>query len=407
MIRKITAISIFLFVFFAAVLPAVPVNAKADDVNIYFFWSKTCPHCKEEQQFLEYYKSVNSAVKVYDYELSVKENAELLYEVEDKLNEVVTGVPFTVIGETTISGYLSDATTGKQIENAVQDCIDAGGCYDPVGELIGIVESPGNGEEPEPSNGSSGDAPESVDLPLFGVVHVKDVSLPVLTIMFGFLDGFNPCAMWALIFLISLLLGMGDKKRMWILGSVFIVTSAAVYYLFMAAWLNILLFFGAIIWIRALIGLIALVGGGYNLREFFTNKDDTCKVSQGKQRQKVFDKLKDMARKQQFFVALIGIVLLAAAVNMVELVCSAGLPAVYTSVLSMSDLSTAQYYLYLLLYDFVFMLDDLVVFFASMTTLQLVGLTTKYTRYSHLIGGILMVIIGIILIFKPSLLMFG
>ena len=92
---------------------------------------------------------------------------------------------------------------------------------------------------------------------------------------------------------------------------------------------------------------------------------------------------------------------------MVEFVCSAGLPAVYTQVLAFNKLPNWQYYSYLVLYIFFFMIDDLFIFFVAMTTLKLVGIQTKYSRYSRLLGGIIMSIIGILLLFKPELLMFG
>jgi hypothetical protein len=53
------------------------------------------------------------------------------------------------------------------------------------------------------------------------------------------------------------------------------------------------------------------------------------------------------------------------------------------------------------------MLDDLIVFIISMVTLQVTGMTSKYSRFSHLIGGILMLILGALLILRPELLMFG
>jgi len=70
----------------------------------------------------------------------------------------------------------------------------------------------------------------------------------------------------------------------------------------------------------------------------------------------------------------------------------------------MNNMTGWQYYGYILLYIFFFMLDDLVIFFIAMFTLQATGLTTKYTRVSRLIGGILMLIIGLLMIFKPELL---
>ncbi len=105
--------------------------------------------------------------------------------------------------------------------------------------------------------------------------------------------------------------------------------------------------------------------------------------------------------------SLLGIILLAFSVNLLELVCSAGLPAVYTKILSMNELNTVQYYLYLLIYIVVFMLDDLAVFIITMITMKRVALNTKYARYSHLIGGIVMLIIGLLMFFKPEWIMFG
>jgi hypothetical protein len=156
-----------------------------------------------------------------------------------------------------------------------------------------------------------------------------------------------------------------------------------------------------------LIGAIAIGGGSYNLKEYFTNKEGTCKVTNNQKRRAVFEKLKKITQHQSFYWALGGIILLAFAVNLVELICSAGLPAVYTQILTLSELATWQYYLYLLLYILFFMIDDLFVFFVAMKTLQVTGITTKYSRWSHLIGGILMIVIGLLLIFKHQWLMFG
>ena len=160
-------------------------------------------------------------------------------------------------------------------------------------------------------------------------------------------------------------------------------------------------------WVRILIGLVALAGGGYNLKEYFTTPAAVCKVTDTDKRQKFFERLKNIAHHPSFLLAFGGIILLAFAVNLVELICSAGLPAVYTQILALNDLTKLQYYLYIFFYIFIFMLDDLFVFFAAMITLRMTGMTTKYSHWSHLIGGILMVIIGLLLIFKPELLMLG
>jgi len=310
-------------------------------------------------------------------------------------------VPFTIIGDKQFTGF-SEYSTPKDLENRIKYCL-SNQCPDSIAELAGVAGNDGSGNGAE--NGDENI--NQINLPIIGRVDITSFSLPVLTVVMGALDGFNPCAMWTLLFLISLLLGMQNRKRMWMLGAAFIIASAFVYFLFMTAWLNLILFLGFIIWVRIFIGLVALASGIYNLREFFVNKYSICKIAGEEKRQKVFDKIKSITQMHSFWLALGGIIILAFAVNLVELICSAGLPAIYTQVLSLNNLAGWQYYLYIALYIFIFMLDDLIVFFTAMITLEVTGISAKYTRASRLIGGILMFTIGLLLIFKPQLLMFG
>lgn len=398
MFRKIFFIGLvassFLFI--------LPLSVSAENkVNVFFFWGNGCPHCAKEKPFLEQLEKKYKTLKVYKYEVWFDEsNQALLKKAASALKTDIGGVPFTVIGDKYFTGYQDNNTTGKDIENAIKYCI-SNDCNDPVGYMLGIADK--NAQTAANNNV----IPETIRVPIIGEIRTKDVSLPVLTIMIGALDGFNPCAMWTLMFLISLLIGMHDKKRMWILGSTFIIASAAVYFLFMAAWLHLILFIGFILWIRLGIGFLGLGGGIYNLREYVVNKENACKVTRNPERRKVFDELKRFTQEKHFWLAMAGIIVLAAGVNIVELICSAGFPVIYTQILSLSHLPVWQYYLYLLLYIFIFMFDDLFVFIVSMLTLQMTGITTKYSRFSHLIGGILMILIGLLLIFKPELLMFG
>ncbi|OGB63735.1 hypothetical protein A2X44_04695 [candidate division CPR3 bacterium GWF2_35_18] len=376
-------------------------------VNIYLFWGEGCPHCASEKVFLEDFAKENSNVKFYDYEVwKSEENRNLLIKVGDKLGVSVSGVPFLVVGDKYFVGFYSEETTGKAIKETVYYA-SVYGCRDIIAEILNSVDTQNEDEQCPSESTQSANIPEKITLPLIGDFSIKNLSLPVLTIILGILDGFNPCAMWVLLFLISLLLGMQDKKRRWILGTAFIIASASVYFVFMAAWLNLLLFIGFIVWVRIIIGLIALAGGGYNLREFVVNKDGSCKVTGSEKRKKVFEQLKEITHQKQFILAFLGIILLAFVVNLVELVCSAGLPVVFTQILTLSKVSSWQYYAYMFLYIFFFMIDDLFVFFTAMITMEMTGISGKYSRFSHLIGGFLMIIIGLLLIFKPELLMFS
>lgn len=395
MFKRFILTTFLFFLFFGLVKP---VLADSDRASIYFFWSKNCPHCAREKIFLKGLADKYERLEIKDFEITTsRKNLELFQKVGEKFS-AQGYVPFLAVGEYHFVGYLDDQTTGRQIEEAVQ-CYLAAGCEDVVKDLIEPLSVVSEKEHQA--------IPETLSLPFIGEIKIKNLSLPVLTFIIALLDGFNPCAMWTLLFLISLLLGMEDRKRMWLLGTAFIASSALVYFLFLSAWLNFFLFLGFVFWVRIIVGLAALGAGGYNLRAFWVNREGACKVTGSEKRRKVFEQLRKVTQKKEFFLALGGIVLLAFAVNLIELVCSAGLPAVYAQILVLARLPRWQYYLYLVFYIFIFMLDDLLVFFVAMTTLRAVGIDGKYARFSHLIGGSLMVIIGLLMLFKPEWLMFG
>lgn len=377
----------------------------ADQVTIYFFWGQGCPHCEHEKEFLSELQSEYPQIAVRDFEVwNNSENRQILIDVGGKLNIEIAGVPFTVVGDKHFIGWYDENSTGTAIEEAVKKAIDSG-CSDIVAPIVNPEIDPG--ENGSCGNNGKTEIPEKINVPFLGAIGVKDFSLPVLAVVLGALDGFNPCAMWTLLFLISLLLGMENRKRMWILGCSFIGASALVYFLFMSAWLNLLLFVGFIVWVRIIVALVAIGGGAYNLKAYFSKEPAVCANAADPKRKKVFERLKKITLQNNFYLALGGIVLLAFAVNLVELICSAGLPVIFTQILSMSGLSQWQYYSYIALYILVFMADDLFVFFAAMITLKMAGITTKYQKASHLIGGILMLAIGLLLIFRPEWLMFG
>ena len=203
---------------------------------------------------------------------------------------------------------------------------------------------------------------------------------------------------------------MKDRKKMWILGLTFIISSAIVYLLFMVAWLKVALSIKQIIWVRSLIAVVALIGGFINLKSFYktiNQKDIGCTVTDKEQKKKTMGKIKKFTSEKSLILAILGIMALAFSINLVELACSAGLPLLYTQVLSMNNLSNIEYIGYILLYILFFMLDDLIVFFIAMFTMKITGISNKYSKYSHLVGGIIMTLIGILLIFKPGILMFG
>ena len=200
---------------------------------------------------------------------------------------------------------------------------------------------------------------------------------------------------------------MKDRKRMWALGLAFLITSALVYMLIMLSWITIAVKITMIDWVRTIIAIVAIGGGVFNLRSFLTSKESGCDVVDEKKRKKIFKKIRKFTSEKSFIIALVGVIGLAISVNLVELACSAGLPLIFTELLALNDVNAMTRFLYTLVYIFFFLVDDLVVFFIAMFTMKVTGISTKYNKYSHLIGGIIMLIIGVLLILKPGWLMFN
>ncbi len=395
-----------IFVLFFAALFVSRAQAK-EHVTGYLFWGEGCPHCAKEKEFFADVAPSYPDFSLKSFEIyNSRENAELLKKVSETLGAKVQGVPFLIIGDETITGY-AEGVTSEQIIHRIRDCTDRK-CPDSVAPIVAGFNSDAAGSaDDDPARHDTKRPSLNIALPVFGTLNTASVSLPALTVIMGILDGFNPCAMWILFFLIGMLFDMKNRRRMWILGSVFIAASAAVYFVFMAAWLNIILFIGFLLWIRVAIGAVAIISGVLHLKEGMERRDPTCKVSNTGYRKNIFASIKTSVHQQSFILALAGIIALAFMVNLVELLCSAGLPAVYTQVLSLNKLPYWQYYLYIATYIFFFMLDDLIVFIVSMVTLKVTGITNNYSRLSRLIGGILMLTLGLLLIFKPELLLFG
>ena len=349
-------------------------------VNIYFFHRTSCPHCKKENKFLDEMEAKYKDINIYRYEVSSSsENSKYLKEVKTLFKEKSNGVPYTVIGDKTFLGY--NEYVGDKIEKTIQDYLEI---------------SKKNEKEKA-----------TFDLPVVGEVNAKEASIPLIAIVLGLIDGFNPCAMWVLLFLINMFIDMKDKKKMFLLGYTFLFTSALVYFLSMLG-ISVVLNMATIKWIQRVIALVALVAGILNIRTYIkTRKDTGCHVIDDKKRKKMVKRVLKITKEESLIIALIGVIALAASVNLVELACSLGFPAIFSEILALNNVTGALRIFYLLLYVLFYMIDDLIVFTIAVCTFSITAKSTKYTKYVNLIAGIIMILIGILLIFKPEWIMFN
>jgi len=195
-----------------------------------------------------------------------------------------------------------------------------------------------------------------------------------------------------------------DKKKMWIIVGSFIFASGFLYFLFMTAWLNAFLMLGYIRILTILIGLVALGGGILSVKEYIETKGNLeCKIETGDSQKKTMQRIKDIVAQPLSIPIFAAIVVLAFIVNSVEFVCSSAIPAVFTQILALGNLSTLERYGYILLYDVFFMLDDIIIFSLAVFAVSS-SFGQKYAKYCRIVGGAILVILGLVLLFAPNLL---
>ena len=401
--RKLLYIGLILFISLLFISDAHADNVNL--VNIYLFHSKTCPHCREEIAMLDDLVKEYENVKVYKYEISDKDNSALLAKAAEIYNTKITSVPFTVIGTKTFSGYNSD-NSKKKFVGAIEYYTKYG-YHDEFADYLnhGQPSFTIDKNAPDINEYLSDYGNYTFNLPIFGEVNTKNLALPIIAVIMGSIDGFNPCAMWILIFLITMLIGIKDKKRMWILGISFIATSGIVYFLIMLAWLNIAVVAANIGIIRAIIGIVAIIGGLISLKGLFSKKEVGCEVTSDKKRKQIMAKIKKFTKEKSLIIAVLGVITLAVSVNLIELACSLGFPVMFGQILAINNVNIVERILYILIYILFFLIDDIIIFVIAATSFKVTAFSTRYSRYSKIIGGIILLIIGILMIFKPEWLM--
>lgn len=358
-------------------------NSKIEEgkINLYFFRMVGCPHCAEEEIWLKDIKEkYNDYLNVYEYEVkNNKINRKYYNEVKKALNDDVTkSVPYTVIGKTYFVGF-SEAVS-VQIENKIKELIN-----DNVNN-----ENINN---------------EDVKIPILGNVNKKKVSIPLVAMILGAVDGFNPCAMWILLLLINMCISIKDKKKMRIVGFTFILSSGLVYFLSMLG-IGFILDFSTVIYIRNIIAILAIILGIYNLYVYIkTRKDTGCHVMKKEKRKSIITRINKILANKSLILMILGTTILSVSVNLVELACSLGFPTIFLEILTLNKIIGLNKVLYLLIYIFFYIIDDLIILILSLKAFETKGISTKYNKYVNLIAGILLVLMGILLIFKPEWVM--
>ena len=390
-------------------------NSQSKKVKIEYFGRKDCKNCANLEKFLKELSTKRDDFEYVEHKIDESKEEKAFFDETTSKLKLVKGTPIIYIDGHIIQGFNTADTTGKEIENL----INSRKTKDKILTLKEYVESGQTGnvssngavctgdtvcEVPGLTKGAENQV--LVNIPIINkTVDLTNYSLLTMSIILGTIDGFNPCAMWVLVLFLTALIAVGNKVKMFRVAGLFILAEAVMYFFILNAWIYAWDFVGLDKWVTPLVGIVGIIGGIFFIRNYL-KKGDTleCEVTDFEQRAKISKKIKDIANKPFTLLTALAIIGLALSVNVIEFACSVGIPQTYTKILQINEVPfwTRQFYTFI--YIIGYMVDDIIVFGFALMSINKLQLTTKYSKWVNLFGGILMIILGLILLLKPSLL---
>lgn len=360
--------------------PVLAQDTQDSEIEIVYFWSSTCSHCAQATPFLEDLISRYPELKLTKYEIHDEANQQLFVKTAEdfKIDTNQLGVPFIIIGDQYWVGYSENI--GKAIEEYAVARI--GG--------TNIIE---------------GESSRYLNVPLIGRVDLEAQSMVVSTLLIAFVDGFNPCSIWVLSMLLALTLHTGSRQKVIFIGVIFLTVTALVYGLFITGLFTVLSVVSFVGWVQVVVALVALFFAIVNIKDYFWYKEGLSFTISDEKKPGIFKRIRGLMDASHSFWGLAGAtVVMSAGVSLVEFSCTAGFPVLWTNLLTAQKVTAVSFALLLLLYLVIYQLDELAIFFTAVFTLKASRLEEKQGRILKLIGGVLMLVLAVVMIFKPDLM---
>ncbi len=384
--------------------PAASPLPNAFETKIYLFWGDGCPHCARAEAFLDQLTQANPNISLQAFEIyHIAENQILFRQFAALFGFEPYSVPTIFLGDEYWVGF-SDSIQ-SQIETAVQNCLEFG-CPDRGERLLTKTDL----EEtipaiPTTETDAASTGANVIDIPLVGKIDLSRQSLLISTLLISFVDGFNPCSIWVLSILLAMTLQTQSRKKVLIIGLVFISVTAFIYALFIAGLFTVLTFVNFTGWIQVIVALVALFFALVNIKDYFWYKEGLSFTIDDQKKPGIYKRMRSILNAGDSIWGLVGgTIVLAAGVSIVEFSCTAGFPVIWTNLLSAQQVPFTQFLLLLLVYMLIYQLDELGIFLAAVFTLRSSKLEEKHGRLLKLVGGMLMLTLAVVMLVKPSLM---
>ncbi len=395
-ILRIASLSLFVLLLLLGLIFTRAGGASADGNRaiIYFFWGDGCPHCAEAEPFLNDLANryLNTEIRAFEVWYD-QDNQQTWAEMAARFGFEPRYVPTIFLGDRYWEGY--SPQIGQEIEAELKNCL-ANGCSD-------AAEGPGTPSvvtENPPAAAEHG-----LTLPILGMVNLDQQSLAVSTLLISFVDGFNPCSIWVLTMLMALVVHTGSRRKIFIIGLIFLTVTAGVYALFIAGLFSVMSYISYLGWVQAVVAVVSLVFAIINIKDYFFYKEGVSLTISEKDKPGIYQRMRKVVAAGDSFWALAGAtVVLAAGVSLVEFSCTAGFPVLWANLLTAQQVSAVVFVLLLLLYLLIYQLDEMAIFFTVVFTLKASRLEEKQGRILKLVGGMLMLTLAAVMLINPALM---
>lgn len=358
-------------------------------IVVWYFYSDTCPHCIEAKPFVAEL-GARDWIDLRAYEITKDRDNGLLYrDTAAAIGEQARSVPAFIFCGSMHTGFDRAETTGAVLLARLEDCR-----ADPERHLAMVQQ-----------DATVGGGVSGVEVPLFGMIDPDDWGLPILTVVIAGLDAFNPCAFFVLLFLLSLMVHARSRARMLLVGGTFVVISGVIYFIFMAAWLNVFLLLGELRMVTLIAGLIAVTLAAINIKDYFWFDAGGPSLSIPESKKPgMYQRIRNLVAAKSLVAMMAGTAVLAVAVNSYELLCTAGLPMVYTRILTLREADTFVYYMYLVFYNIVYIIPLLIIVMLFVMRFGSRKLGESEGRLLKLMSGMMMLGLGGVMLVAPAAL---
>lgn len=360
---------------------AAQVVPPADgDVELTLFWGDGCPHCAAEKEWLATAMQDHPGLTVRQYEVWYDEaNRRLLENTAAEMGFEASGVPVTIVGDQHWIGW----------SDGIRDEIEA---------VLDRADRGDGSTEPREETTSR------VDVPLFGDVTVGRDSLVVSTLVIGFVDGVNPCSLWVISVLLAIVVRTGSRRRVFAVGTTFLLVTAGMYALYMAGLYSAMGVVSHLGTVQVVVAVVALVFALVSIKDYFAFKQGLSFTIPDSSKPGIYRRMRRIAGQERLLPALAATVVLAIGVSLLETPCTAGFPVLWTGLLEASAVGAVEAAGLFVLYMLPFLLDELLIFGIAVVTLRATKMQERHGRLLKLVGGTMMLALAVTVLVDPALM---